>query len=185
MKEIINFRNALAILITVAISASMANGQMSQHKFNQMFAQAFEEVLVGKYEAALPMLEKLHQADPAHAQTAYLLGLSYVKQGGHTNKAVEVLQLASGRYDAAHQHGRVEDSTAPASVWMVLGDALSAAGRNKEAVMAYRTYMTTIPMASIQRKSEVISKIRMAKQADAPALYADNGANDRPSSIVQ
>lgn len=185
MKTNINFRQLLSMLAIILASASIAYAQMSQHKFNQIFAQAFEEVLVGKYEAAIPSLEKLHQADPAHAQTAYLLGLSYVKQGHQNEKAVEVLQLASKKFDAAHQHGRVEDSTAPGSVWMVLGDALTAAGKNAEAVMAYRTYMTTIPMASIQRKSEVIAKIRAAKQADAPALFADNGRDGQLAITVQ
>ncbi len=184
MKTNFSFRFIFAVQFLMLASTFGAQAQMSQHKYGQLFAQAFEEVQLGNYAAAEPMLAKLHKADASHAQVAYLLGLTYVKQGHDLQEAAILLSKASKRYNAAHQHGRVEDTTAPSAVWLVLGEALAATGRSAEAVGAYRTYMTTIPMASIQRKSEVIERIRMAKNADAPSRSNPEGRSQQLAALI-
>jgi len=167
-----NFIIAISMLFATAVQA-----QMSDHRFNLMFAQAFEEVVAGDHALAQPSLEQLHKARPENAQVSYLLGLSLLKQGRSAQRAVELLNAASAQFSPSHQHGSASDASAPGSVFLMLGDALAATGRHKEAVNAYRTYMTTISLASIQRKSEVIQRIRDARDAMAAASSASNDSH--------
>lgn len=172
------FTYTTLIVLFIYCTPAHVQAQMSTHRYNSLFEQAFGDVLVGNYSAAQPVLEQLLKADANHAQTAYLLGLVYVKQGRELVAAASILNAASKRYDARHQHGRVDDSTAPGSVWLLLGDALASTGRNAEAVSAYRTYMTTIAMASIQRKSEVIERIQLAKRNAGLDKQATSGNSE-------
>jgi hypothetical protein len=165
-----NFLIAISLLFATAVQA-----QMSDHRFNLMFAQAFEEIVAGDHALAHPTLEQLHKARPENAQVSYLLGLSLLKQGRSAQQAATLLTAASAKFDPAHNHGNVTDASAPGSVFLMLGDVLAAIGRHKEAVNAYRTYMTTISLASIQRKSEVIERIREAREAMAAANTDNHG----------
>jgi len=175
----------ITLIACFTLSASVqVHAQMSKHRFDRLFEQAFGDVLVGNYTAAQPALEQLTKADADHAQVAYLLGLVYVKQGREATAAVALLQSASKRFNARHQHGRVEDTSAPGAVWLLLGDALAATGRHVEAVSAYRTYMTTISMASIQRKSEVIERIQVAKRNAGFDKHATNGSTEQFAALV-
>lgn len=165
-----NFLTAIAMLFV-----TVAQAQMSDHRFNLMFAQAFEEVVAGHHGLAQPSLELLHRARPEHAQVSYLLGLSLLKQNRAEQRAAALLATASGQFSPSHQHGSAADVSAPGSVFLMLGDALVATGRYQEAVNSYRTYMTTISLASIQRKAEVIERIRDARQAMAVANTNNHG----------
>ncbi|MCF8256144.1 MAG: hypothetical protein K9J06_01225 [Flavobacteriales bacterium] len=169
-----NFIRTIVLAITMLVSTAV-HAQMSDHRFNLLFAQAFEDVMAGDHCLAQPVLEQLHRSRPQNAHVNYLLGLALMKQGRDADRAAQLLLLASARFDPRHGHGRSEDESAPGSVFFLLGDALAMTGRHAEAVNAYRTYMTTISLASIQRKSEVIQRIRDAREAMAAADTNNHG----------
>lgn len=159
---------AIYIIITTcligAVSVESAQGQMSQYKFNQVFQQAFTQVLVGEYEEAIPVLEKLNTNDPSHAQVAFFLGMSYLKSGENAGAAVEVLEKAIVKCSPYHQLGRVEDKSAPCKTWFFLAEAYAKSGQLSKAVEAYREYMSTIPFATLDSKREIIAKIQSVKK---------------------
>lgn len=159
------------------------HAQMSDHRFNRMYSEAFEELLIGNHAAALPMLQVLQQARPDNAQMSYLLGMTLLRTGKDVARAADLLRMATGRFNPEHRHGHPDDVTAPGNAFLLLGDALAAIGQNKEAIGAYRTYMTTIAMAPIQRKSEVIQRIREVRALDA-ALVTTAGAFDGQLAIL-
>lgn len=142
-----------------------AQAQMSDHRFNRMFDEAFGELMAGDLTTAQGSFEHLHRHRPENSHVSYLLALTLVQQGRDHERAVTLLGNASGHFSPEHRHGNPEATSVPGNVFLLLGDALHATGQHDKAVNAYRTYMTTISMASIHRKSEVIQRIRDAREA--------------------
>ncbi|MBL4587668.1 MAG: tetratricopeptide repeat protein, partial [Flavobacteriales bacterium] len=147
--------------------------QMSQYKFNQLFDQAFSQVLTGEYQEAIPMLEKLNNSDALHDQVSFLLAMCYLKTDQETAQAINLLEQSVRNYDAYHQFGRTEDRTAPYKAWFFLAEAYVKVGRFNDAIVTYRTYMTTVPWVSIDQKRVLVAKIasaRKLKMAEAGLL---------------
>ncbi len=157
---------AICLLLTNTLRA-----QMSDHRFARLFNQAFEEVMAGHHAAARSSLEELHRARPEHAHVSYLLGLTMVKQEDVSERTVTLLRKASQHFDPAHRQGSPEETNAPGTVFLMMGEALAELGKHEDAIRAYRTYMTTISLASIQRKSEVIERIRQSREAMAAGSH--------------
>ncbi len=139
--------------------------QMSDHQFVRQFDQAFDEVMAGHHNAAQSSLEQLHRARPENAHVSYLLGLTMVRQDAVSARTISLLHKASQHFDPAHRQGSSDETNAPGTVFLMLGEALAELGKHEDAIRAYRTYMTTISLASIQRKSEVIERIRQSREA--------------------
>jgi len=156
MKTITNII-ATALLIFNGFEAS---AQLSDHRFHRTCSEAYEALLAGQDHHALTKLEYLHRARPENDHVAYLLGMVGLRTGRLEAQEVQrLLAQAALSYNPAHRHGDPTDMTAPRTVWLHLGEALAMAGRPKEAIDAYRTYMTTIAMAPKEHKSEVIARI--------------------------
>lgn len=170
------------VIATCMFQITASKAQMSQYKFEQLFNEAFSNILETNYEEAIPMLEKLHEADPDHAQVGYFLGMCQVKSQDVTESTVEILRKASAKYDYFQQIGRVEDRTSPANVWFYLAKVYSQQHRFDEAIVAYRTYMSCIPMASIEKKRNVIDAIAEARKQKARWESGSNSllASQRP-----
>ncbi len=169
MKTITNII-ATALLI---INGFEASAQLSDHRFHRTCSEAYEALLSGQDRLALQKLEYLNRARPENDHVAYLLGMVGLRTGSlETQQVQRLLAQAALNYDPAHRHGDPTDSTAPRTVWLHLGESLALAGRNKEAIYAYRTYMTTIAMAPKEHKSEVIARITELRNGDRTGQLA-------------
>lgn len=149
--------------VAAVMNISTASAQMSPYKFKQQFDIAFAKIVEGNYSEAIPVLEKLHKNDNEHGQVAFLLGMCEVKTNAVTEETVNVLRTASKYFDQFHQRGLVDDRTAPAKVWNYLAKALADQNETKEAITAYRNYMSCIPLASLDHKRDVMYAIRSLK----------------------
>ena len=165
MKTIKNtIQIALIVIMSIAISTS-ANAQMSPYKFNQLFNQAFGMVVEGNHSEALPILERLYQADSGHGQVAYIYGICRMKTNAKNhNLTRNVLQSASRKFDYNHQYGNANDRTAPVNVWFHLAEANAHENRLDKAIESYRNYMSCIQMASLDHKRMVKDRIEDLKQ---------------------
>lgn len=163
MKTIAKITQTLVVSLALMANVATAQAQMSPYKFEQVFKQAFAQVLAGDYQEAIPLLESLNSSDGEHAQVQYLLALCQMNSGTSDKNTTELLQNAAMRYDYFHQSGNASDRTAPAKVWFLLGERLAAEGRTQKAVEAYRNYMSCVPLASIDHKRMVIEKIAAQK----------------------
>lgn len=164
----------ISILVLSGFIHLKTQAQMSDYKFNQLFEQAFAQIVDGDLQRAIPMLTKLHLADPGHAQVAYLLGMCQVRSGSATPNTERMLELAAVRFDFYHQSGRVEDRTAPTKVWFYLAQVREQVGKSDAAIAAYRNYMTCIPHASLEHKRSVISEIKRLKNQQLAVLIASS-----------
>jgi tetratricopeptide (TPR) repeat protein len=162
----------ISILLLSGFFHLNIQAQMSDYKFNQLFEQAFAQIVDGDLQRAIPTLTKLHLADPEHAQVAYLLGMCQIRSGSVTSDTERMLESAAEHFDHYHQSGRVEDKTAPTKVWFYLAQAREQRGKMDAAVTAYRNYMSCIPQASLDHKRSVISEIKRLKNEQLAALNA-------------
>lgn len=155
---------SIIVTVVIALQISSAQAQMSQYKFNQLFDRAFAQIVEGDLEGAMPILDKLYEADPEHGQVSFLLGMCEAKTGNISLKTEQVLVASAAHYNYTHQRGRVEDRTAPAKVWFYLAEVRAELGHIDEAVNAYRNYMSCIPLASLEHKRDVVQEIKRLKQ---------------------
>lgn len=167
------------ILATVLVLACMneANAQLSPYKFNQLFDQAFQNVLVGNYAEAIPVLTTLNKSDAEHAQVQFLLAMCSIKEGKVSERELQLLQSAVKRYDFYHQSGNAESRTAPAKAWFFLAEVCAELKHHEKAVSAYRNYMSCIPLATIEHKKMIVDRIAECKSAS-------NGLTTQGSSFL-
>ena len=175
MKTIRNIIAMALVTMMGLVGSTKVEAQISDYKYAQLFDQAFELVLEGNHRQALPILTRLYDSDGNHGQVQYLLGMCRINCGMVDAFTVHVLQKASKNYSALHQRGRVEDRTAPARVWLHLAEACSEIQEKTAAIEAYRNYMSCIPLATLDHKRMVVSRIRELKDADRIATVTENG----------
>lgn len=154
----------ISTVLVTAMVAITANAQMSGYKFKQQFDRAFGLIMEAEYQTAIPILEKLNNADENHGQVAFLLGMCQVRTGQVSHKTQEVLKSASSNFNYYHQRGLVEDRTSPAKVWYYLAEASAENNQFDAAIEAYKNYMSCIPMASLDHKREIVFAIRALRQ---------------------
>jgi tetratricopeptide (TPR) repeat protein len=164
MKAIKNILIAAIVAAAALAQPNVAEAQMSEYKFNQLFDQAFKLTLVEDYQQAFPIWKQLVRADQDHGQVLYFYSVCRTKTGGSTAQNTSALSRAVQKVDYYNQPGRVEDRSAPVKAWYHLAEAYAEREDFDAAVEAYRNYMSCIPLASIDHKREVIDKIKAAKE---------------------
>lgn len=177
MKTLKNTIKSIVAIITIVLATSSANAQMSPYKFDQVFNQAFAQVVEGNHKAALPLLERLHASDSEHGQVQYLFALTRIKMGNNPGNTVELLERAAKNFSFYHQSGRAADRTAPVTAWMHLANAYAKQYNYDKAIEAYRNYMSCIPMATLDEKRVVIAKIKKLKFQKLAAQSTDLSSN--------
>lgn len=169
MKAYISIVKGITVGVLIAIT-NTATAQMSQYKFEQIFRMAFQEMVSGNYEGAKPMFEVLNSSDPQHAQVQYLLALCQVNTGSQNRGTLELLQKAVSNYNYYHEHGNVNDRTAPAKAWYLLAELNAQFNRSDKAVEAYRNYISCIPLATKEHKRSVIDKIHELRSLESGSI---------------
>lgn len=166
--------------IMLLLSLNAAHAQLSPYKFNQLFDEAFQNVMVANYAEAIPVLNTLIKSDAEHAQVQFLLAMCSMKEGKATERELRLLESSVKRYDPLHQSGRVESRTAPATAWFFLAEAYAQLKHHTKAVNAYRNYMSSISLASIDHKKKIMDLIAENKAASlvqpvlgSPSLLAN------------
>jgi len=141
MKTISSILKSTVTILTMMFGLNV-QAQMSDYKFEQQFNKAFELVVTGEIDQAIPLLETLRRADRSHHQVNYLLGMCYVRTGQHLNVSEMLLTIASNNTDQHSQLGMVENRTAPVRTWYYLAEVQFKLGHFRESRDAYRTYMS-------------------------------------------
>lgn len=175
MKTYISIFKGIAIAFSVTIATS-SNAQMSQYKFEQIYSIAFQELVSGNYAEAQSLFGMLNKSDSNHAQVQYLLALCRVNTNSQDQTTLGLLQKAAAHYDYYHQSGNVNDRTAPAKVWFLLGEMNAQFGKHAKAVEAYRNYMSCIPLASIEHKRDMILRIADSREQIAKVGVAKSAS---------
>lgn len=176
--------NITTVLLLIMFSMGSATAQMSDHKFQQLFTNAFAQLVEGEHERALPTLRTLADQRPQHAQVGYLAAMTILHTGGDATEAYGLLKAASKKFDPMHRYGDVNDRSAPAKVWFHLGNACMQRARYREAVNAYSTYMTCVPLSSIEHKKMVLKRIKEARDAQQQ-MARSSAQNNEPVNILQ
>lgn len=140
--------------------AGQAEAQMSNYKFKQQFDKAFEHTLNGENAQALAIFQRLHAADKNHGQVTYLLALNHIKIQGAGEEAASYLNEAISKVSYYHQVGRVEDKTVPVKAWYYLAQSLAETNDYSSAINAYRNYMSSIQLAPLAHKREIVHAIQ-------------------------
>ncbi len=154
-------------------------GFLSQYKFNRLFENAFELMLSGEWDKALPTFITLYQNDTTNANISYLVGFCLYKLRREPSTAVQLFKKASLSVNPRYIRGYSEENKAPISVFCYLGELQFLEGNYKDALAAYMRYLAWLPGSQLQAKHDAQLMIVTIETAIKDNRYRSNTIANR------
>lgn len=127
---------------------------MSQYKFNLLFENAFELMLTGEWDKALPVFITLYQNDTTNSNLCYLTGFCLYKMRREPAAAVQLFEKASLSVNPRYVRGVSHERKAPISTFFYLGELQYLAGDYQDALTSYLRYLAWLPGSQLHAKNE-------------------------------
>jgi TolA-binding protein len=157
VKPITNFMKAICLTSVVMLHSSNSQSQpfnMSQYKFNLLFENAFELMLSGEWDKALPVFINLYQTDTTNSNLCYLTGFCLYKLRREPATAVQLLEKASLAINPKYIRGISEERKAPITTFYYLGELQYLEGDFQDALASYMRYLAWLPGSQLHAKHE-------------------------------
>lgn len=157
VKSITNFMKAICLTSVVMLQSSSSQSQpfnISQYKFNLLFENAFELMLSGDWDKALPVFITLYQNDTANSNICYLTGFCLFKLKREPATAVQLLEKASQSVNPRYIRGMSDERKAPITTFYYLGELQFLEGNFQDALTAYLRYLAWLPGSQLHAKHE-------------------------------
>jgi|GEM_PF-3465892 len=137
-----------------SISAHSQPVGISQYKFNLLFENAFELMLAGEWDKALPTFITLYQNDSSNSNICYLTGFCLYKLRLQPALAIQLFEKAALSVDPLYEKGISEERKAPISVFYYLGELRFMEGDFQESLTSYMRYLAWLPGSQIHARNE-------------------------------
>jgi TolA-binding protein len=158
-----------AICLTSVVGMQSLNSQgqqyLSQYKFNLLFENAYELMLSGELDKALPIFVILYQNDTANANICYLTGFCLYKMRREPATAIQLFEKASLSVNPRYVRGMSEEVKSPITVFYYLGELLFLEGNFQDALAAYIRYLAWLPGSQVYSKNEALIMIATIETA--------------------
>lgn len=129
-------------------------GYISQYKFNLLFENAFELMLMGEWDKALPVFITLYQTDTANSNLCYLTGFCLYKLRREPATAVQLFEKASLSVNPRYVRGISEERKAPISTFYYMGELQFLEGDFQDALASYMRYLAWLPGSQLHARHE-------------------------------
>ena len=148
------------ICLTTVVSMHSNNshsqpGYMSQYKFCLLFENAFELMLSGEWDKALPTFITLYQNDTANSNICYLTGFCLYKLRREPTLAISLFEKASLSINPRYVKGISTERKAPIATYYYLGELQFLEGDFKGSLASYVRYLAWLPGSQVCAKNEV------------------------------
>ncbi len=180
VKPITNFMKAICLTSVVMLQSSGSQSQpfnISQYKFNLLFENAFELMLSGEWDKALPVFITLYQTDTTNSNLCYLTGFCLYKLRREPSTAVQLFEKASLSVNPKYVRGVSEERKAPINTFFYLGELQYLEGDYQNALSSYLRYLAWLPGSQLHAKNE-------AKLMIATIETAIKDSRDGPKNIA-
>ena len=159
---------AICLTSVVMLHSSNSNSQpvyISQYKFNLLFENAFELMLSGEWDKALPVFITLYQNDTANSNLCYLTGFCLYKLRREPAAALQLFEKASLHINPRYVRGLSEERKAPITTFYYLGELQFLEGDFQDALSSYMRYLAWLPGSQQQAKNEAMLMITTIETA--------------------
>ncbi|MCG3166653.1 MAG: hypothetical protein POELPBGB_02433 [Bacteroidia bacterium] len=180
VKPITNLMKVICLTSVVMLHSSGSQSQpgyMSQYKFNLLFENAFELMLTGDWDKALPVFITLYQNDTVNSNLCYLTGFCLYKLRREPSAALQLFEKASLHINPRYVRGVSQERKAPITTFYYLGELQFLEGDYQRALSSYMRYLAWLPGSQQQAKNETMLMI-----ATIEAAIKDN--RDGPKNIA-
>ncbi len=169
------------ICLTAVVNVQSTNSQsqtyISDYQFNTLFENAFELMLVGEWEKALPTFITLYQNDSSNSNICYLAGFCLYKLRQEPAQAVQLFEKASLSVNPLYEKGISKERKAPISTFYYLGELQFMEGNFQASLASYARYLAWLPGSQARAKNETQLMIATVETA-----IRDN--RDGPNNIA-
>jgi len=164
---------------------SVLYGQ-GDEKLKSMFVEAESYFLFEEYKDALPLYQRIIQADPENFNISYKIGICYLNDIYQIQKSISYLEKAVKGINADSKTNSFKEKQAPPEAFYYLGNAYRSNNMLDDAIGAYRQFKTV--MDPLVYDSELvdmqIESCHIAATAEARPMYfisasMGEGINDR------
>jgi len=157
VKPILNFMTVICLTSVAGMQSISTLAQpfsISQYKFNMLFENAFQLMLSGEWDKALPTFITLYKSDTSNNNICYLAGFCLYKLRREPALAVQLLKKASLSVNPRYIRGISDERKAPITTFYYLGELQFLEGDFKEALASYTRYLAWLPGSQIRSRTE-------------------------------
>lgn len=159
MKKII-----LACLLTLSyISVS----SQEYYQLEEMFLDADSWFFYEDYKEALPLFQRVLDADSTNYNVMYKIGFCYLHIPGQKIKSIPYLEKAAENYTLNYRNNTYAERKAPLDAVFYLGNAYLINNQIDEAIDAYTAFQNKISENKKMLNKDIYDKAYIEKQFDA------------------
>jgi tetratricopeptide (TPR) repeat protein len=114
--------------------------QQEDVKLKQLFVEAESYFLFEEYKDALPLYQRILNADPENYSIQYKVGICYLNDPYQKHKSVQYLEKAVNGTSPAYKQNNFKERMAPLEAFYYLGNAYRVNNRLNEAIEAYEHF---------------------------------------------
>jgi tetratricopeptide (TPR) repeat protein len=139
MKPCKKFPLAISLLNILLFLSTSAFSQ-GEEKLKSMFVEAESYFLFEEYKDALPLYQRLLQADPENFNLNYKIGICYLNDIYQLQKSLPYLEKAVNGTNPGAKTNSFKEKQAPPEAYYYLGNAYRANNRLSDAIKAYEQF---------------------------------------------
>jgi hypothetical protein len=139
MKPSTKFHLSLCFVNMLIFFSASVFGQ-GEEKVKNMFVEAESYFLFEEYKDALPLYQRILQADPENFNISYKIGICYLNDIYQVQKSLPYLEKAVTGISANSKTNSFKEKKAPPEAFYYLGNAYRANNKLKDAVEAYQQF---------------------------------------------
>lgn len=172
MKPSKKFHFPLCFALFLVFLSATAFGQ-AEEKLKNMYVEAESYFLFEEYKDALPLYQRILQADPENFNLNYKIGICYLNDVYQVQKSIQYLEKAVTGISANSKTNSFKEKKAPPEAFYYLGNAYRANNKLKEAVEAYEQFKLVLdPLVyDVELVDAQIEACKVATMQESKPMY--------------
>jgi tetratricopeptide (TPR) repeat protein len=163
----------ITLFLPVFLLLTLRLSGQGEEKIKNMFVEAESYFLFEEYKDALPLYQKILQADPENFNINYKIGICYLNDVYQVQKAIPYLEKAVKGISSSSKTNSLKEKMAPPEAFYYLGNAYRANNRLKDATEAYEQFKLVLDPAvyDIQLVDDQIEACKVAGDEESKPMY--------------
>jgi hypothetical protein len=145
----------------------------AEGKLKELFIEAESYFLFEEYKDALPLYQRILQADPENFNINYKIGICYLNDIYQVEKSISYLEKAVKGTDPASKTGSFKERMAPPESYYYLGNSYRANNRLNDAIEAYEQFKLILDslVYDVKLVDEQIETCKVASSQQSKPMY--------------
>ncbi len=155
------------ILASLLIFTFTSISSQEYYELEEMFLDADSWFFYEDYEEALPLFQRVLNADSLNYNVMYKIGFCYLHIPGQKTKSIPYLEKAAENYTLNYRNNTYSERKAPLDALFYLGNAYLINNQIDEAIDAYTAFQNKISQNKKIANKDIYDEDYIQKQFDA------------------